>query len=714
MDLRIYPFSSGERFQKMECIELMKFLFYFCIISVFFSIFPETPSFQTTKDRFLSSDSLLLDRNGEILQEFRILDSERKLNWIHLSEVSVFFLNALLVAEDKRFFSHSGVDWVAMGSGAFRLLIGGNPRGASTITMQLASILEPSLKAKNRWRTFSQKWYQISAAMAIETNWTKEEILEAYINLVSYRGELVGIHSASRGIFGKDPHGLTFEEGILLASMIKTPSGTIPRLKERACHLQSLIDPLKDCTEIAEWLESILSKPYKIQSIHKNAKWIPSRLGKNANRNNKSTLDKNLQLFATEALRKQLVQLKKNHVLDGAVLIKNNETDEILAYVGNGGDLSSASEVDGVMAKRQSGSTLKPFLYALAFEKKLLTPSSLLDDRPTEIQVGTGIYIPSNYESKYNGSVTARIALSSSLNIPAVHVLEIVGTDDFLEFLSSIGFSELESPEHYGLSIALGSLDVNLWDLVNAYSIFPKKGNFRLQSLTNSESQKKGSVLSPESAFLISHILGDRDSRALTFGLETPLSTRFPSSVKTGTSKDMKDNWCVGFSTRYTVGVWVGNFTGDPMWNVSGITGAAPIWAEIMEYLHKDTPVSSYIAPSGIKEVIHSIEGGSEVTEYYIYGTEPIALPKPSQKIINRIQSPITDAVIALDPDIPLDRQKVFFEPKFFSKELSWNLNGEILGSAKEIYFWIPIRGDHTLELFYQDILLDKIHFKVK
>ncbi len=698
----------------MVFIPYMKFLLTLCLSSLFFPVLSEIPTFQATKEAFLSSESLLLDRKGEVLHEFRILETERKLQWIQLPEVSAFFLNALLIAEDKRFFAHSGVDWLAMGSGAIRLLTGGNPRGASTITMQLVSILEPKLKAKHRWRTLSQKWSQISAARTLETNWTKEEILEAYINLVSYRGELVGIHSASRGLFGKDPHGLNKDEGILLASMIKVPSGSIPRLKERACHLLSLIDPEKDCISLSDWMETILSKPYKIHPIHKNARLVAHRLAKKETQLHRTTLDKNLQIFATEALRKQLIQLKKNHVSDGAVLIKNNETDEILAYVGNGGDLSSATELDGILAKRQSGSTLKPFLYALAFEKKLLTPSSLLEDRPLEIQVGTGIYIPANYESKYNGSVTARVALASSLNIPAVHVLETLGTDDFLDFLEKLGFSDLQTPDYYGLSIALGSLDVSLWELVNAYSIFPKTGNFSQQFLFSPESPKNTSLLSPESAFLITHILGDRDSRSLTFGLETPLSTRFPSSVKTGTSKDMRDNWCIGFSSKYTVGVWVGNFNGDSMWNVSGITGAAPIWAEIMEYLHKETMVFPIKPPSGIQEINYLGEGGASVKEYYIHGTEPVLLPKISQKIINGIQSPTADSVIGMDPDIPLDRQKVFFQPKFFSKDFFWKLNGEEKGSAEEIYFWTPIPGEYTLELYSRDVKIDKISFKVK
>ncbi len=667
------------------------------------------------KDSFMSSEAILYDRNSKILQETRLVKTERKLEWVEISNVSEFFLDAVLIAEDKRFYSHSGVDWMAVGSGIFRMFTGGSLRGASTITMQLATIIDANLKAKERWKTIPQKWNQIIAAKSIEEEWTKEEILEAYINLVSYRGELVGIHSASRGLFGKDPHGLNAREGIILASMIKSPSGKKDRIKERACHLQSLLLKKNDCEELMGLIESILSKPYRIQPTHKNAKHVADRLLEKNNRFLITTLDKDLQTFSREALRKQLLVLRENHVFDGAVLVKKNNTNEILAYIGNPGDISSASEIDGVQATRQAGSTLKPFLYALAFEKKLLSPLSLLDDSPAEIQVGTGIYNPTNYQSNYHGMVTAKVALASSLNIPAIHVLETVGTNEFVDLLEKFGFSELQSPDHYGLSIALGSLDVSLWELVNAYSVFPKRGIFSPQNLILQSTEVSNLVISRETSFLVSHILGDRDARAITFGLESPLSTRYPSSVKTGTSKDMRDNWCIGFSQTYTVGVWVGNFNGDPMWNVSGITGAAPIWAEIMDYLHKDLMIAEDPPPENIVEKIVTNGSGTITSqEYFLKGTETNTNPEPSSSTINGISSPTMDSVIALDPDIPAERQKVFFEPKKFSKDLDWVLNDNKIGSASEILLWSPSKGEYTLELFKKSKAIDRIKFIVK
>jgi penicillin-binding protein 1C len=693
----------------------MIFILLFLASSLITYLAPETPNFKTLKEAFVSSEAILYDRSGRILQETRLVNTERKLEWIEISNVSEYFLDAVLLAEDKRFFSHSGVDWMAVGSGIFRMFTAGSLRGASTITMQLATIVDANLRAKQRWKTIPQKWNQMFAAKSMEAEWTKEEILEAYINLVSYRGELVGIHSASRGLFGKDPHGLTAQEGIILASMIKTPSGTKDRIKDRACHLQSLLLKNNDCEDLFGLIETTLSKPYRIQPTHKNAKHVADRLLEKNKRGFFSTLDKELQIFSREALRKQLLVLRENHVFDGAVLVKKNDSNEILAYIANPGELSSASEMDGVQAKRQSGSTLKPFLYALAFEKKLLTPLSLLDDSPAEIQVGTGIYNPTNYQSNYNGMVTAKVALASSLNIPAIHVLETVGTDDFVNLLEKFGFSDLQRPDHYGLSIALGSLDVSLWELVNAYSVFPKRGIFSPQTLVLQTPRDTNLVISPETSFLVSHILGDRDARALTFGLESPLSTRYPSSVKTGTSKDMRDNWCIGFSSTYTVGVWVGNFNGDPMWNVSGITGAAPIWAEIMDYLHKDLLIAEEIPPQNIIEkIITNANGSITSKEYFLKGTETNTIPEPSLSTINGIVSPTKDSVIALDPDIPPERQKVFFEPRKFSKDLDWVLNEKKLGSASEILLWSPLKGEHTLELFGKSKAIDKIKFIVK
>src|SRR5690606_31209387 len=230
---------------------------------------------------------------------------------------------------------------------------------------------------------------------------------------------------------------------------------------------------------------------------------------------------------------------------------------------------SSDLYVVGVMACRQAGSTLKPFLYAAAFEQKLITPATLLDDAPTEIPVVGGTYRPSNYDNVFRGPVTARVALASSLNVPAVQVLTALGEEEFVRRLRALGFTRLRNAEYYGPALALGSADIRLYDLVNAYRTLANQGIWSPVGMEPSpvarlHDPSARPVFTPESTFLVSQILSDRESRSATFSLESPLSTPFWSAVKTGTSKDMRDNWCVGFSSEYTVGVWVGNFTGEP------------------------------------------------------------------------------------------------------------------------------------------------------
>ena len=252
---------------------------------------------------------------------------------------------------------------------------------------------------------------------------------------------------------------------------------------------------------------------------------------------------------------------------DGAALVVDNASGEILAYAGNIGEQSSARFVDGVRAMRQAGSTLKPLIYALAFDQRLLTPASLMDDSPLDIPVIGGVYRPKNYDNRFHGMVTVRVALASSLNVPAVKALNLIGINSFVETMQRLDFRNIREPDYYGLSIALGSADITLWDLVAAYRALANGGVWSPLRLTAGETRAvPRRVVSPEAAFLIADILSDRESRSRTFSLESPLSTRYWTAVKTGTSKDMRDNWCVGFSDRYTVGIWAGNFSGEPMY----------------------------------------------------------------------------------------------------------------------------------------------------
>jgi penicillin-binding protein 1C len=343
-----------------------------------------------------------------------------------------------------------------------------------------------------------------------------------------------------------------------------------------------------------------------------------------------------------------------------------------------------------------------------------------LDDTPLDIVVLGGIYQPRNYDSEFRGLVTSRIALASSLNVPAVRTLSLVGIEPFLSKLRQLGIKDLnESGDFYGPSLALGSADVSLWELVNAYRTLSNEGAWSELHLSPEEniSSKPNRVFSKEGTFLISDILSDREARSSTFGLENPLATRFWTAVKTGTSKDMRDNWCIGYSRRYTVGVWVGNFTGEPMWNVSGITGAAPIWIEMMNWLHRDHVNAKKEPPASLirKEIEFPHGVGSLKEELFIQGTEPNSKDKKTGQFNQRIVYPPSGTVISLDPDIPPELQKVFFVSQPKRNNLRWVLNDHTISEVNSYFPWSPRAGAYTLTLVDEnDQMIDSVHFEVR
>jgi penicillin-binding protein 1C len=376
--------------------------------------------------------------------------------------------------------------------------------------------------------------------------------------------------------------------------------------------------------------------------------------------------------------------------------------------------------LDGVQARRQAGSTLKPFLYGLAFDRRILTPASLLDDSPLDIAVISGIYQPRNYDSQFKGFVTSRIALASSLNVPAVKTLSLVGIEPFLNRLRQLGIKGLhESGDFYGPSLALGSADVSLWELTNAYRCLANEGQWSGPRLTPGDdgSAREKRIFSREATFLISDILSDREARSATFGLENPLSTRFWTAVKTGTSKDMRDNWCIGYSRRYTVGVWTGNFSGEPMWNVSGVTGAAPIWMEMMDFLHRDVSSVKKEPLSGLvrKKIEFSQGVAATREEWFIRGTEPHSQNQRTGQFNPRILYPPSGTVMAIDPDIPPELQKVFFVSQVHEDDFQWVLNGSALEKTGRTIPWTPKAGKYSLAIANrEEKILDYVYFEVR
>jgi penicillin-binding protein 1C len=683
------------------------------------------PTFAEVQAQYRSSEVKILDRHGTVIQSVRIDSRRRSLDWVPLAQISPSLLSALLEAEDRNFYHHSGVEWPALIKGMTGWLFRQGGRGASTISMQLASLLVPSLQAAGGGhRTAWQKWEQIQTARHIECQWDKSQILEAYLNLVSFRGEHQGIASASAAFFGKKPHGLNFEESAILAAQLRSPNASPEIVSRRASLLLKGIGQGGDFESLRLMVFQALSHP---RPILVEAGWAPhaSRLvmkmapsGILPVQEIKTTLEATLQRYALEALQRQLLSLALQHVKDGALLLLDNQTGEVLAYVGSGGTQSSSPWSDGVQARRQAGSSLKPFLYALALGKRLITPVSWLEDAPLEIAVPTGLYRPENYNRRFLGLVTARTALASSLNVPAVRVLQLVGGEAFTSLLLDLGFRDLSGADYYGPSLALGSVDVSLWDLTNAYRCLANAGLWSTARLVPADLQLRASqrIFSPETSFIIGDILSDRESRAVTFNLENPLATRFWTAVKTGTSKDMRDNWCVGFSRRYTLGVWVGNFSGESMWNVSGITGAAPVWTEIMNYLHQELASTPPSAPAGVvcRKVQHSLDGQARM-EWFLKGSEQSDQQPLEQASVTKIQSPAGGSIIALDPDIPPNQQKMLFEAVPRSFQPQWRLDGEEVGCNQNPFSWNPVKGKHRLQLMDSaGRLLDSVEFEVR
>jgi penicillin-binding protein 1C len=662
------------------------------------------PSYQEVRSRYTRSEALLLDRHDVVVHELRLDKRGRRLDWVSIDKISPALKSAVINAEDKRFLQHNGVDWASIFSALWGSIRSANPRGASTISMQLASNLDENLQPRTARRSLLQKLNQIRHAYGLERRWSKEQILEAYLNLISFRGELQGIQAASQGLFGKTAQGLNDTESVILAALIRSPNASIDRVSSRACMLAETVKLQANNNEIVTRTAEALSHPYFVAKQASLAPQVAQRLlgsAKSGATSLKCTLDGTLQSFASDALVHHILTTRTQNVHDGALLVADIKSGDVLAYVGNTGDYASARYVDGTQAMRQAGSTLKPFVYGLAFETRLLTPASLIDDSPLDIPASGGVYRPKNYDDKFHGLVTARVALGSSLNVPAVKTLKLVTVDSVVEKLRQLGFRDIRDPDYYGLSLALGSVDVTLWDLVNAYRTIANGGIWSPMRLIFEEGEPSArKIFSREVSYLLSNILSDRESRSLTFGLESPLSTRYWAAAKTGTSKDMRDNWCVGFSENYIVGVWVGNFSGEPMWNVSGMTGAAPVWVAIMDWLHRNQPSRAPEPPQGIvSSVVENVSSGTVRREWFLKGTETAHVSEAAAQANFRIVYPPPATVIALDPDIPVEDQRVLFEATPSGVALQWVLDGQLLGSADSPFLWFPTSGRHTLIL---------------
>jgi penicillin-binding protein 1C len=547
------------------------------------------------------------DRNGITLGTVLASDSTHAVA-VPLQSVSPAFVGAILAAEDARFARHGAIDVAALARAARDYAIEGEARsGGSTVAMQLARLLDPTPS------TLRGKIAQILAAQRLAIRTSKHDLLEAYVNRVPMGGNVYGVEAGARTYFGEPAADLDLAQASLLAAIPNDPAHLAPdtgwkALRARQRYVLARMVALGNITgaqadrAFAETLH-VRRHDYGIAAAAHALFYLYPQMPPGDARV-RTTLDAGLQRFVQAQTQAVIAALDAHHVSDGAAVVVDNRTGDVLAYVGSPDYFSDAAlgRNDGVQALRQPGSSLKPFTYELALEDGTITSTSILPDVPEAYSLPGGkLYAPGDYSGRFSGPVRVRYALANSLNVPAVHVLSSLGVDPLLARLHDVGFTHLDHPaSYYGLGLTLGSGEVSLWELTRAYAAIAQGGAYRpLRLIAGADEPAPRQIGDRATWMLVTDILADPNARVKSFGFHSVLEMPFPAAVKTGTSSDFRDTWTVGFSRDYTVGVWVGNFDGSKMLGVSGVTGAGPLWSRIMLHLHERDDPAPFAPPPG-------------------------------------------------------------------------------------------------------------------
>lgn len=613
----------------------------------------------------------LLDRNGNLIHD---LYQAEKREPVAIDQMPTYLKQATVAVEDKDFYKHKGFDFLTIIRIPYNYIFkGGRVVGGSTLTQQLVKTV-----LLTNERTITRKFKELVLSLQIERKFTKDQILEMYLNEVPYGGVSIGVGAASESYFNKKVSELTLAESAILAGLPQRPSAYSPFLgktdedgkllwKLRAEGVLRRMVEDGYITELAreEALAQMDQMTFTRQQTSINAPhfvfYIEDQLDemfgedmlKRGGLKVTTTLDLELQKDSQQIVYDELEKIKTYDISNGAALAMNPNTGEILAMVGSK-DYSDSSiggqynvVVDGL---RQPGSSIKPLTYLAMFQKGY-SPASMITDVETTFtpnETADKPYQPKNYDGKFHGPVSLRTSLGSSLNIPAVKSLAIVGVDNFLELAYKMGFPTLEPTEEnmkrFGLSATLGGAEVHLIDTVTAYSSFANLGtkvepvsilkveNLSGQTLYEYKPAKGPSVITEAEAFLINHVLADNDARSLAFGPNSLLNMGKGVSVKTGTTNDQRDNWTIGWNKNVIVGTWVGNNDNSPMKHVaSGVTGASPIWRNIIKKaIDKGYVSEEWKVPEGVEQVevdkisgYPSHDGFESRFDYYIKGTKP-------------------------------------------------------------------------------------------
>lgn len=560
-------------------------------------------------------------RSGGLLREVRADDGARA-RPLPLSSFPPHVRSAVLAAEDRRFYDHHGVDLAAVARAALsnvahRRVVS----GASTITMQLARTVRPHR------RSLWGKVTEAALALRIEASLSKDRILEEYLNRVVYGPNLRGYAAASHAYLGTAPESLSLAGAALIAGLPRGPSlyavtkrpDLAKRRRDRVLARMADAGMIDEAAKERAALEPIVARVDKpaFGAPHFTRALVSGSLAaaqpglaealrdKTALSEIHTTLDPELQRAAEGAVTSALDALAPKHVTAAAVVVLENATGEVLAWVGSPDFYGAAAlgQNDGVLARRQPGSSLKPFVYAEAMSRFGWTGATLLPDVELHVPLpGGGDYVPHDYDRKERGPVRLREALGNSLNIPAVYTIHQLGTERVLDRLRAFGFASLvEEAEHYGPALALGDGEVTLLELAGAYATLARGGVRRpvrlVTRLVRGDHATdldlpgvEGRALDERVAAMLTDILSDESARTAAFGDQNALELEVPVAAKTGTSKGYRDNVAVGYTREVTVAVWVGNFDGSPMRDVSGITGAGPIFRDVMEAAARSRP----------------------------------------------------------------------------------------------------------------------------
>lgn len=579
----------------------------------------------------------MYDANGILLRE--VLNQRQELAYrAGLHQVAQEMKEAMIAVEDKRFYRHPGVDPLALARSLIMDLQHGRiVSGGSTITQQL---VRQVYSLPRRW--YVKPW-EMALAVRMECHLSKSEILEQYLNRMPFANQIYGVETASRRYFNKPAAQLSLSEACLLAGLPQAPSRYNPyrrldlaQKRQRMVLQRLLANGRIDSSRYA----MALSMPLHINEYRLNfqaphfCQYLLNTLPAEYPKELHTTLDAHVQNLVEELVTGHLTTLRDQHVSQAAVLVVENAGRRVKAYVGSADFFNEDhhGQVDGVTSLRQPGSSIKPFTYGLALENGF-TAASILADVQTFASSAMGDFAVHNYDEKFHGPVRLRTALACSYNVPAVRLLESLGTDLLLQRLHSAGIASLDRPAaFYGHGLTLGNGDITLLELTRAFVALANQGRYgHLVWLSEQEAQPGGSVFSEQIAWLLSDILSDAQARAPAFGWAGPLRLPFPCAAKTGTTKDFRDNWTIGFTQEYTVGVWVGNFDGTPMRRISGITGAAPLFRDVMLALHRKADPPPFTRPAGLVEAVICSRSGQlagpdcpgHMAEYFLAGSEP-------------------------------------------------------------------------------------------